>query len=70
MRESLCRRKPVGMGETACSGHNRDDEGHKGLGRRDGVGAGVGEWHQHADVPGQPDFFEEADETDIDHRRG
>ena len=27
-------------------------------------GAGVGKRHQRADLPGQPDFFEESDETD------
>ena len=34
------------------------------MGRRDGVGGGVGEWHQPADLPGQPDFLEEGEETD------
>ena len=62
--ESLVRSKPVGMGKAAGSGHHRDHEGYKGLSRRDGVGAGVGEGHQAADLPGQPDFLKEGDETD------
>ncbi len=62
--ESLVRPKPVGVGEAAGSGYHRDHEGHKGFGRRNGVGAVVGEGHQAADLPSQTDLLEESDEAD------
>jgi hypothetical protein len=51
--------KPVGMSQAAGSGHHRNHKCHKSLGRWDGVAAGVGEWHQPADLPGQPNLLEE-----------
>ena len=62
--ESLVRPKPVGVGEAAGSRYHRNHECHKGFGRRDGVGAVVGEGHQAADLPSQTDSLEESDEAD------
>jgi hypothetical protein len=49
---------------------HRDHEGRERLGRRDGVGAGLGEWHQPGDPPGQPDPLEADNEGWRDRRRG
>lgn len=62
--ESLVRSEPIGVGEAASPGDHRDHEGYKGLSRRDGVGAGVGEGHQAADLPSQTDSLKESDEAD------
>ena len=56
--------KPIRMGKATGPGHHRDHEGDKGLGWRDGVGAGVSEWHQPTNLSGQPNLLEEGDETD------
>ena len=62
--ESLVCSQPIGVGEAAGSRYHRDHEGYKGLSRRDGVGAVVGEGHQAVDLPSQTDLLEENNETD------
>ena len=50
--------------EAAGSGHDRHDESHEGLSRRDRVGTGIDEGHQPADLPSQADPLGEGDQTD------
>lgn len=62
--QGLVRTQPIGVGEAPRPGHHGDEEGHKGLGRRDCVVARVGEGHPFANPTCQPDTLEERDQAD------